>query len=155
MVEIDYEDLSVEESWVLAQRSNVEDYLMTQRVTHGQIAEWPAWHVAPCTSVWAIESLKSPGSVGWWVVSGDHPTDYISSGDTKHPRGVLREIGKRWGDAANAMSGGRKLFGFRIGANKDAAGLATLLSARSKLFLGFAASDDAWDYDEKEFEGQA
>jgi Domain of unknown function (DUF4826) len=152
LFEIDYENPDNEKTWVLAQRKIVENYLKRERLTHGQIGEWSAWHVAPCTSVWAIESLKSPGSVGWWVVSGDHPTDYISSSEASHPREVLLEIGKRWGDAAKAMSGGRKLFGITIGAKKDAGVLAPLLSARSKLFLEIAADEDSWDYDDAGFE---
>lgn len=94
--ELNYDDPKVEEAWLLARRAEVERYLSLAETPHGAIADWPAWHLAPMTSVWAIESLSNPGFVGWWAVSGDHPTDYISSRDLKDPRAALRAICDRW-----------------------------------------------------------
>src|SRR5688572_31851449 len=75
---VDYDDSDVEKQWCETARSQVARYLETQSVSHGQIGEWPAWHVAPYVSIWAVESQARPGWVGWWVICGDLPTDYVS-----------------------------------------------------------------------------
>ena len=82
----DYDDPPVEEQWCEDRRAQVAAYLQREGVEHGQIGEWPAWHVAPYVSIWAIESKKRPDRVGWWVICGDLPTDYVSAAKIKHPR---------------------------------------------------------------------
>lgn len=74
MASLDYDDPAVDEAWCADQRQVVADYLSSQNVTHGRIGEWPAWHVAPYVSMWAIESLSRPNDIGWWVICGDLPT---------------------------------------------------------------------------------
>lgn len=59
--EPDYDDPALEERWCMARRDEVGEYLQRQGLSHGEIGEWPAWHVAPISSIWAIESLKAPG----------------------------------------------------------------------------------------------
>src|SRR5207253_9606987 len=81
----DYDDPDVEERWCIEQRAIVADYLRLQKVRHGRIGEWPAWHVAPIASIWAIESTVQPESIGWWVIGGDPPTDYISANEVIPP----------------------------------------------------------------------
>lgn len=51
--------------WCVMQRQKVLDYLTMQDLVQPTVSEWPAWHVAPIVSVWAVESVKRPGSVGW------------------------------------------------------------------------------------------
>jgi len=45
--------------------------------------------------VWAIESAVEPGSIGWWVISGDLPTDYAGSDGLLDPREALRAFAAR------------------------------------------------------------
>ena len=65
-------------SWCKDQRANVKRYLAQAGVLHGEIGEWPAWHVAPYASIWAVESKKAPGCVGWWVVSQSALVDSLN-----------------------------------------------------------------------------
>jgi hypothetical protein len=72
-----YDDPGAEQRWCAERRAEVAAYLAGEGVTLGTIGEWPAWHVAPYVSVWAIGSLKAPGAVGWWVICGDlQPTTF-------------------------------------------------------------------------------
>ena len=64
-----------EETWCAERRNDAVQYLRNQRLDHGAVGEVPAWFAVPYISIWAIESRKVPGSVGWWVISGDLPTD--------------------------------------------------------------------------------
>lgn len=64
-----------EEHWCKAQRLQVIEYLSSQSLLHGEVGEWPAWDVYPYVSIWAVESIKRPGFVGWWAIAGDLPTD--------------------------------------------------------------------------------
>ena len=76
---------SFEERWCKQQNVRVENYLRSQGVEHGRVGEWPAWHVVPYVAVWAIESRVRPGSIGWWAISGDLPTDYVTAADLSLP----------------------------------------------------------------------
>jgi len=82
----DYDDPEVEAQWFAERREEVTNYLKGEGVTHGQIGDEPAWHVTPYVSVWAVESLKSPGSVGWWAICGDMPNDYVSASKASNPK---------------------------------------------------------------------
>lgn len=72
--------------WRAAQREVAREYLARQGVRHGPLAARPAFEVAPYVVLWAVESLKAPVQVGWWVVTGDLPTDYLSSRDGREAR---------------------------------------------------------------------
>ncbi len=89
-----------EDAWVAEQREQVIAYLQGQGLERGPVGEWPAIHLPPYVSLWAIESLKAPGSVGWWAISGDCPTDYCSSSPDPHPRAAVREFARTWRAAA-------------------------------------------------------
>lgn len=147
----DYDDPAVEECWCFERRSSVAEYLKRQNVDHGEIGEWPAWHVAPYVSIWAIESKKSPGWVGWWVISGDLPTDYIGADKLKHPRTALKAIAERWLEVAGYMKQGKRHPTIIIGNSmpENQAELTPLLEKRASLLLKWSADDSYWgpEYD--------
>jgi hypothetical protein len=130
-----------EDAWCLARRAQVIDYLMGQDgLNHGRIGDWPAWFVAPCVSVWAIESVIAPESVGWWVICGDLPTDYCSAHECRHPRLAIKRIADRWRDAINDTKPGSET----IGAIGISASLKSLLEKRVELLHSIATDDSAW-----------
>ncbi len=135
---------SQEEAWLNTRRSDVANYLKSEGVAHGQIGEYPAWHLWPSVSIWAIESVKSPGWVGWWVVCGDHPTDYVSSKDIKDARSAMRAIGKRWNEVSAFMLRGETHPSITIGTSEQGPELGKLLQARADMLLKWAADDDIW-----------
>lgn len=75
-----------EETWCAALRDQVIAYLDRQQLVHGRIGEWPAWHVYPYVAVWAVESVRRPGWVGWWAIAGDCPADHVVCGPERTPR---------------------------------------------------------------------
>lgn len=133
-----------EQMWCEAERGRVVEYLRREGVVHGEVGDWPAWHIRPYVAVWAIESVRSPGWVGWWAVSGDLPTDYASCGPKRHPREGLRDIATRWKEGAEKWSANSSVEGWTIGAPEDRPTLAPLLAARAKMLLSFAADDELW-----------
>ena len=145
----DYDDPETEARWCAERRAEVEDYLNREGVERGEIGEWPAWHVAPYVSIWAIESRKQPGWVGWWVIAGDLPTDYISA-DTveRHPRAALRAIAERWLEHAELMARGEADPALRIGPPEEWPSLAPLLKSRATLLLEWANDDSVWQEDD-------
>lgn len=144
MAEPDYDDPKVEEAWVEAKRVEIESYLARGGVQHGAIGEWPAWHLPPLTSVWAVESLRSPGYVGWWAVAGDHPTDYISSMNCNDPRSALRAICDRWGEIAETMSEGKPYPAMRSGPPEQWIELGGKLKTRVAILRECVADDRNW-----------
>lgn len=133
-----------EQAWCASQRAHVLEYLKRERLAHGEASEWPAWYVWPYVAVWAVESVGHPGSVGWWVISGDLPTDYTSCGPERHPREGLRAIAQRWKDAASLWNDGKRAEGWNIGSPQNEAALAPLLATRADLLLSFVADDSLW-----------
>jgi Domain of unknown function (DUF4826) len=142
MSELDYDDPEVEEQWCSHARKSVTKYLSKEGVSHGEVGEWPAWHVAPLVSVWAIESLVRPGWVGWWVLYGDLPTDYISADDVKHPRVAVAAFAKRWNDYVTALRSGQPPKDFTLGDGSEE--LVDLLGSRAATLAEWADDDDVW-----------
>ena len=148
MTEIDYDDPEIEEKWCADQRSVIVAYVKSQNLEHGSIGEWPAWHLPPCVAIWAIESLSSPGWIGWWAISGDLPPDYISSADIEppqHPRKAMRAISQRWTAQAHAWSNGQDYNGITIGGPLSHEELAPMLLSRANLLLEWSQDDSMWE----------
>lgn len=146
----DYADPETEAQWCAERRQEVTDYLRREGLTHGQVGEWPAWHVCPYVSVWAIESLSSPGSVGWWAICGDLPNDYVSSRNAKSPREAVQAIALLWREAVEYMVRGEKHPMFRIGSGQQDEELAPMLASRAELLLDWVDDAEVWEEDEVE-----
>ena len=141
----DYDNPAIEEQWCQDRRAQVEAYLQHQRVEHGRVGEWPAWHVAPHVSLWAIESKVRPGGVGWWVICGDLPTDYVSAANIKHPRDAVKVIAEGWREQARLMASRERDADIRMGQPEDWPSLSRLLDARASLLLDWVADDTQWE----------
>ena len=142
---MDYDDPQVEERWCNERRDVVSVYLQQERVSHGQIGDWPAWHLAPHVSIWAIESKVNPGWLGWWVICGDLPTDYVPATTIKHPRDAMRAIASRWQDASERVSRGQASPDFSIGTPTDWPTLAPQLASRAELLQDWAEDEELWN----------
>src|SRR5262245_16910301 len=128
-----YDDPATEERWCNEQRVHLSSYLVSQGVGHGNIGDWPAWHVPPHVAIWAIESLARPGWIGWWGISGDLPTDHISAADVEppqHPRKAMRVIAGRWLALVAAWKDGREDEDLSIESTLPQGELGPLLEAR-------------------------
>ncbi len=138
-------DEASEGAWVAEQRSRVADYLRKQRVTHGKTGEWPAWHVQPYLAIFAIESSAAPARMGWWTISGDCPTDYVSFSDaTDHPRKALWHFARHWAEVSSFMLRGEQHPETAIGTPDQWPELGDLLKRRSELLAQFADDDTFW-----------
>ena len=131
--------------WQMDQRMVVADYLKKQGVQHGKISRWPAWHVFPYLAVFPIESLASPGRIGWWAICGDCPADYMSSKDAGHPRDAMRYFAKQWEEIASYMLRGEPHPTTRIGSPENWPVLGDLLLRRSQLLREFADDEAYWN----------
>jgi len=141
---MDYDDPQAEERWCSERRTEVARYLAQENVAHGQIGEWPAWHLAPYVSVWAIESRSDPGWVGWWVICGDLPTDYVSAATIKHPRDALLSFVTRWRAAADHMARGETPPDFTIGPRSEWPRLTPMLASRAESLQDMVADTGLW-----------
>jgi Domain of unknown function (DUF4826) len=144
----DYDNPDVEEHWCEEQQTVVEEYLRSQKVQHRRIGDWPAWHIAPYVSIWAIESCVQPERIGWWVICGDLPTDYISASDLsppQHPRKAIRGIAQRWLKIVESWSKGQDYDGIQVSESYSNEALAPLLQSRSELLIEWADNDTLWE----------
>jgi len=146
---LDWDDPAIEERWCDECRRTVAEYLAKQSAAHGEVGSWPAWHVAPYVSIWAIESLLAPDQVGWWAICGDLPTDYLSAATIKHPRKALLAFADLWKEVAEYMHKGLAHPDMSIGPSEQNPELTSLLEKRSYLLRQFAEDDSVWgpEYD--------
>jgi hypothetical protein len=134
-----------EERWCSDLRRLVTDYMARTGVHHGEIGEVPAWAVFTHISIWAVESGKAPNKVGWWVICGDCPTDYVTCTGDRTPRAAVEAFAERWGKAAVAMMNGEQNTDFVVGNLDDARELAPILAARAEALRLAALDDSVWD----------
>ncbi|MGD0093771.1 MAG: DUF4826 family protein [Planctomycetota bacterium] len=127
-----------DKAWVAAQRQKVVDYLSSQRVEHGGVSLEPRWFLSPYVAVWAVRSPTCPERVGWWAISGDLPTDYMSfEHEHKDSGDVLIAFSKQWQALAEQMALGRRNANYTIGDPAHAKELAPLLATRAGLLHDF------------------
>ena len=143
MSDFEYDDPAVLERWVTGARTQIQEYLSLEGLPHGQVGDWPAWHVVPVVSIWAIESVRSPGSIGWWVIYGDLPTDYISARGIVNPRTAMAAFSQRWTDYIAAFRQGNLPPGFVIGDGSEA--LLGPLESRAATLDRWVNDDECWD----------
>jgi len=149
-MELDYDDIDTLLEWFDEQREKVATYLIKEKVVHGQISEQPACHVAPYVSIWTIESLVQKGAVGWWAISGDLPTDYISSEDAKTPREAAKSFGEIWMELSRNMQEGQASDDRSVGDPEKQKALGVMLEARAQTLLEWASDDSLWEKDAKD-----
>lgn len=144
---IDPEELE-EENWLNSEREKVTEYLHLEGCHHGGIAEWPVVHVYPDFALWAVQSTRHSGSIGWWVISGDVPTDYMSSSDGEHPRDALRYFSNQWKEVADQMRRGKEHPVYRIGTPAEWPQIAPQLDLRADALADCADDEDVWAEEE-------
>ena len=140
----EFDDPERERAWIREQREVVLEYLDREQPSYNGVPERPAWFLAPYYAIWAVGSRKRPGAVGWWAISGDVPTDYMSSSEIRDARMAMRVFGLRWTKAARQMAAGEEPDDFRIGTRANWPELAPLLASRAKLLVEWADEDDMW-----------
>ena len=140
----EFEDPAREREWIREQRAVVLEYLIREEVEHAGVPEDPAWFIASVIAIWRVGSRKREGAVGWWAISGDVPTDYVSSSEVRSPRAALRVFGTRWAKASKQMARGEEPDEFRIGRPEQNRDLAPMLASRAKMMTEMAADDELW-----------
>ena len=132
------------ERWVEEVRDDVYAYLEGQGIQKPNIDEWPAFEVAPYFSIWAIESQRNPGKIGWWAFSGDCPTDYVSEDGECHPRAALKTLIENWQGYILHMKQGIQPPKTKIGKGENLYELAELLSSRIDILREWEEDDSIW-----------
>lgn len=141
----DFDNEEFISKWFLECRKKVKLYLRQEKVHHGKIGREPAWFISPYVSLWAIESIDNPGSVGWWAICGDVPTDYVSSTGTKDPRAAINAIAKNWMEWSLDVINGKEHSSIRISTSQAQASLAPLLRSRAEILSKWANDDAVWE----------
>lgn len=133
-----------ENNWIAEERRKVMEYLTDEGCRHGGVADWPIFHVSPHVALWAVQSTRHPGSVGWWAISGDLPTDYMSSSDGEEPRDALNYFAAAWLEVAGYLRRGEPHPTLEFGDPQDWPELAESLEQRAKILKECAAEESGW-----------
>jgi hypothetical protein len=133
------------DAWVTDQRSLVFDYLEAQGINQPNVGEWPAFDVAPYFAIWAIESQKVLGKIGWWAFSGDCPFDYVSNSGECHTRAALKILLVSWNRYIPYMRKGEQPPDSKIGDGENLLELGDLLERRVSVLEGWYEDDDLWE----------
>ena len=133
------------ESWVAEERIKVINYLESEGIESPNVGEWPAYEVAPYFCIWAIESKKAEGYVGWWAFSGDCPTDYVSEKGKSHPREALKDLLENWKTNIPYLKNGEQPPNAKLGDGSNLIELGELLEKRVSLLEQLASNDEYWE----------
>ncbi len=127
-----------EAKWAASQRLRVVDYLSAERCAHGGVSLEPRWFLAPYIAIWAVRSNLDSGRIGWWAISGDVPTDYITCTHERDDADVLLSFANVWKSAAGFMAKGEWAPNFQIGPPGRQKEFATILLSRAEFLEDYA-----------------
>ena len=131
--------------WNRSKREQVISYLEKEGIASPQVGDWPAFEMAPHFGIWCVESKKHAGKIGWWVFSGDCPTDYVSEDGQCHPRAALRNLVERWKENVPYMKAGQQPPEVRFGAGSNVKDLGGLLEKRIAILEEWLVDDQLWE----------
>ncbi len=131
--------------WVAKERRRVKDYLVRQGIKNPNVGKWPAFEASPYFAIWAIESKKAPGQIGWWAFSGDCPTDYISAAGKCHPRNALKILLKEWKRHVSYLKKGRQPPNAIFGNSNNLSEVGEQLEKRVAILSGWIKDDSLWE----------
>lgn len=134
-----------ERLWLGEERQKVLDYLAAEGCRHAGLADWPIFHEEPYLALWAVQSTNHSGRTGWWAISGDLPTDYMSSSDGEHPRDALRYFAATWAEVADFMRRGEPHPTLETGDPRDWPVMAELLEQRAQALEEYADDEEIWE----------
>lgn len=140
-VEMDETDF---ENWVEKERNKVELYLNAQGIMKPNVGPWPAFEAAPYFAIWAVESKKVAGKIGWWAFSGDCPTDYVSEDGKCHPRNALKILIEKWKSFIPYLKKGKQPPDNKFGEGNNLKLLGDLLETRVSILEGWLSNDELW-----------
>lgn len=145
----DYDDPELLAGWFEDQRNHVLEYLEAEGVSFDDIEECvpgdPDFCVAPYVAVWPVMNGPDSDDVGCWVISGDLPTDYVSSDGLEDARAVLAHFARTWAEIAECIRTGREYPGMDPGPREAWAAQADVLEARANSLRALAEDDAVWD----------
>lgn len=133
-----------EERWLAAERRRVEEYLSTEGLAYGVLPADPELHIAPHLALWLVSGPRADGGA-WWVVSGDVPTDHVSSQRAPDARQALRTLSKKWRTAASVMAARRDDHNADHLGPDESRRAAEQLFERARRLWDLAAQDDLWE----------
>jgi len=140
----DFNDPDVEEAWIRHMRATAIDYLRSENVYYRKLDDKPAWHIAPITTIWAVESTNEPGYIGWWAFCGDHPSDYISSAQAQSPRDALKVLCEEWQGLCRSLRQGREHPTRAVGPRETWPQILEVLEPRAATLLAFTKDRSLW-----------
>jgi len=139
-----HDNPKAEANWLRKQRDQSVAYIEKQGIKHRGVSEEPEWFVAPYVSLWTVESAQKPGVIGWWVISGDLPTDYLSGKDAADARAALGAFAARWEEVSTYMLRGENHPTIRIGRSRNLKELGDLLLRRANILQEWVKDDSLW-----------
>jgi hypothetical protein len=139
---------SEDERWFALCQEKVVAHLKLERRKHGALADWPAWHVAPIVSLWAVRDTEASVPIVSWVICGDVPTDLISAHTSNTPRAAVRAFAQRWHDAALQMANAQPKEKIAEKKVERAHELALFLEVRARQLTDWTNDDSMWDVDD-------
>ncbi len=138
-----YSQEEVEAWWTIC-REKLDRRLAEDGILHGPLGDEPISYCMGMACVCAIEAPNQAGIVGWWGISGDVPTTYLSVDEVADPRAFIREISRRWLTAIEAMERGDPPGAATIGKPKDWPTIIPLLRFNAHTLASWADDDSAW-----------
>jgi hypothetical protein len=127
-----------------AARRQVVHYLDHFKMRYSEVPAAPAWQVAPEVYLWRVYGFQSDVQPAWFAISGNLPTDYVTSDSAPDLRAAVRYFARLWLEAADCMKAGKSHRSFSIGTPDQWPQLQLLLRDRAQLLAGFSEDEALW-----------
>lgn len=119
-------------------------YLERSKLRFSEVPLEPDWHLAPHVFVWRVFGFNSDVEPSWFAISGNLPTDYVTTHHADDARGAMRHFARLWLEAADCMKAGTAHQSFTIGTPEKWPEIHPWLRERAVRLAEFAEDDTLW-----------
>jgi len=131
-----------EKKWLQQEHGKVLEYASRNALELSGIVQQSSAILPPAVAIWFIESKTN--SQGFWIISGDLPTDHIVGDNAKNAREAIKHFTLRWQlKAENILKELEQETSATEGSNTRKE-FAEILISRAEGLYQLADRDDLW-----------
>ncbi len=132
-----------EARWLAEQHRHLIEYLERESVRHADVPDEPELHIPPYLALYHLPAA-SDSNTGWWVITGDVPTDHVSDHRADDGRQALRAFARKWRTAAGVMAERQDADNADGATPEQSQAAARHLFERAKMLHQLAQKDEIW-----------
>ncbi len=131
-----------EKKWLQQEHGKLQQYASRNTLDLTRIIQKDSAILPPYVAVWFIESKSN--LKGFWVITGDLPSDHIVGDNAQSARDAIKYFALRWQLKAENILIKLEQESSEAGSNNTKKQFAEILISRADTLYQFADKDDLW-----------